>query len=195
MVEAFTKFPLSSLWEEGWAHRCFVKNRKSRMIFHPLSSQQLCLYTLFSWSGSQVKCPDVYEQKCGYKIEGQPWPCGTVGWTVFPYTKWWLVWFPGQDTYWVGFDPWQSTYRRQPVNVSLSAFISLKSVKIYFWMRIKKKFIECFNLMEWEGDSAGCLLKNITYFKDFERRKSNGKEIDICFMWFQRTMTRLMYTS
>ena len=67
----------------------------------------------------------------------QPWPGGSVGCSVLPYTKVLPVWFFSQDTHLrCGFDSWLGHMRRQRIDVSvmsmfrsLSPFLSLHPQK------------------------------------------------------------------
>lgn len=50
-----------------------------------------------------------------------PWPGGSVGGSIVPYTKRWQVWFPVRaHTQISGSIPSRGKYRRKPINVSLS---------------------------------------------------------------------------
>ena len=57
----------------------------------------------------------------------QPWLGGSVGWSIIPYAKRSWVRFPIRAHTWVVVSiPGQCAYRKQPIEVSLSPYLSLK---------------------------------------------------------------------
>ena len=56
-----------------------------------------------------------------FKVHLEPWPGGSVGWSIVPYTKRLQVQFPVRaHTQVVGLISGQGAHRRQPTDVSLS---------------------------------------------------------------------------